>query len=196
MQYGKLLNKQIAAGFNDQFPGRPTIIFLHDSLGCIELWRDFPVKLGAAANCNILVYDRHGYGKSEPFLTTHRENDYMEHEADILCEIILEKGISNPVLFGHSDGGTIALLAAAKYPDLITAVITEGAHIFVEDETLSGIREALEDYDQTDLKSKLEKYHGDKTEAMFMAWAKHGLQRCSATGISNHSSLRLSALCS
>lgn len=151
---------------------RPTIIFLHDSLGCIELWRDFPAKLGEATNCNVLVYDRQGYGQSDPFAIAERDNDYMEREADVLNQLIEQSGIKDAILFGHSDGGSIALIAAGKYPSNIRAVITEGAHIFVEEITLNGIREGAEAYRTTNLKERLGKYHGDKTEAMFWAWAQ------------------------
>ncbi len=163
---------QLAIRHSSRFPGRPTIVFLHDSLGSIELWRDFPEKLCTATGCNALIYDRHGYGKSGPLIHTPRESNYMEVEADILAEIILEYKLSQVVLFGHSDGGTIALLAAAKHPELVAAVITEGAHIFVENETLQGIRQAIDQYKSTGLKSKLEKYHGTNTDEMFNAWAQ------------------------
>lgn len=153
---------------NDQ----PTLIFLHDSLGCIELWRDFPTKLSEATSCNVLVYDRQGYGQSSPFARHERTTDYLEKEADVLYELIEYCGIKQAVLFGHSDGGSIALLAAAKYPSSILGVITEGAHIFVEDITLAGILSAVEFYQMTNLKERLRKYHGDKTDAVFWAWAK------------------------
>jgi pimeloyl-ACP methyl ester carboxylesterase len=163
---------QLAVERIENDPARPTIIFLHESLGSIALWRDFPKKLGERTNCNVLVYDRFGYGKSRPFLTAEREYDYMESEADLLAGLLDEWGISEAILFGHSDGGSIALIAAAKYPEKIKAIITEGAHVFVEDVTLAGIREAVRLYNTTDLKARLEKYHGSNTEAMFWAWAK------------------------
>ncbi|WP_281321820.1 alpha/beta fold hydrolase [Flavobacterium aestivum] len=150
----------------------PTIIFLHDSLGCIELWRDFPEKLSELTKCNVIVYDRQGYGKSAPFSYTERDNYYMELEADILNELLQKWNVDKAILFGHSDGGSIALITAAKYPKNIVGVITEGAHIFVEDITVKGITEATELYSTTNLKAKLEKYHGDKTDDMFWAWAK------------------------
>jgi pimeloyl-ACP methyl ester carboxylesterase len=151
---------------------KPTIVFLHDSLGCIELWRDFPRKTGDLAGCNVLVYDRQGYGKSGAFTTSTRGNDYLEKEADVLKEVLEACGIHKAILFGHSDGGSIALIAAAKYPSYITGIITEGPHIFVEDITLQGIREAVASYHTTNLKEKLQKYHGDKTDALFRAWTK------------------------
>ena len=96
----------------------------------------------------------------------------MEKEADILINLLEEWKIEKPILFGHSDGGSIALIAAGKYPGKIKAIISEGAHIFVEDITLEGIKEATRLYDTTDLKTRLEKYHGDKTEQMFLAWTE------------------------
>lgn len=153
-------------------PLAPTIIFLHDSLGCIELWRDFPEQLGAMSRCNVLVYDRQGYGKSCPFSYPERDLNYLEVEADLLKELMDYWNIDNAILFGHSDGGSIALLTAAKYPSIIKGIITVGAHVFVEDVTLKGINEAIDLYLNTDLKSKLMKYHGTNTEAMFWAWAK------------------------
>lgn len=155
----------------NNYPGRPTLVFLHDSLGCIELWRQFPQKLGELTTCNVLVYDRLGYGRSGPFASPERNSDYMETEADRLSEILEKCSVDEAILFGHSDGGSIALIAAAKYPSRILGIITEGAHIFVEDITLQGIREAAHSYRTTDLKSRLEKYHGENTEQLFWAWA-------------------------
>lgn len=151
---------------------QPTIILLHDSLGCIELWRDFPKQLAERTHCNVLAYDRQGYGKSCGFEYAERNNDYLEREADILHALLDHWQIEKAILFGHSDGGSIALIATAKYPKRIMAVITEGAHIFVESITIKGIEEAIIQYQTADLQSKLAKYHGNKTEAMFWAWAK------------------------
>ncbi|HRP40482.1 MAG TPA: alpha/beta hydrolase [Chitinophagales bacterium] len=166
MNFNEIAVKRIG-----NYQHNPTIIFLHDSLGCIELWRDFPEKLSALTRCNVLVYDRQGYGKSCPFSYAKRDNDYMEWEADILNELLSFWNIQNVILFGHSDGGSIALIAAGKYPEKIRGVITEGAHVFVEDITLSGIKDTVKLYETTNLKSKLEKYHGTKTDTMFWAWA-------------------------
>lgn len=154
----------------ENFPGRPYLIFLHDSLGCIELWRHFPEKLGALTGCNVIIYDRQGYGKSCGFSYAKRECDYLEIEADILIELMQLWKISDAFLYGHSDGGTIALITAAKYPEKIKGIITEGAHILVEEISLKGIRDAVKLYENGNLKEKLKKYHGDKTDAMFRAW--------------------------
>lgn len=151
---------------------RPTIIFLHDSLGCIELWRDFPHRLGEATNCNIFIYDRQGYGQSIPFTNRDRSKDYLELEADVLSELMEQCQIKEAILFGHSDGGSIGLITAAKYPSKIRGLITEGAHVFVEEITLKGIRKAVEVYENANLKERLQKYHGKKTDTVFWAWAK------------------------
>jgi pimeloyl-ACP methyl ester carboxylesterase len=113
-----------------------------------------------------------GYGKSAPMDTHKRAIDYMEKEADVLHEMLQQLKIGDSILFGHSDGGSIALLAAAKYPESIKAVVCEAAHIFVEDVTLQGIRQAIKAYKDTDLKHRLQKYHGDKVETLFKAWTE------------------------
>jgi len=156
----------------NNYAGRPEIIFLHESLGCIDHWKDFPQKLGQVSHCNILIYDRQGYGKSDPFLSLNRRKDYMETEADVLHRILEICKIDKAILFGHSDGGTIALIAASKYPDKISGVITEGAHVFVEEKTLEGIRKAVDSFNTTGMKNKLKKYHGDKTDTVFQVWTE------------------------
>jgi pimeloyl-ACP methyl ester carboxylesterase len=149
----------------------PTIIFLHDSLGCIRLWRDFPTLLAKRAQCNYLVYDRLGYGiSSENKDLLHRDLDYMEQAAAILIELIDAFAIKKPILFGHSDGASIALIAAAKTPSKIKGVISQAAHVFVEEISLNGIRAAKESYENANLKSRLMKYHGEKVAAVFYAW--------------------------
>jgi len=154
------------------FEDRPTIILLHDSLGSVQLWRDFPAKLSEAAQCNTLAYDRLGYGKSYPMPTHERPVNYMELEADLLNDVLIEMNLDHVILFGHSDGGTIALITAAKYPEKVKAVICEAGHIFVEDVTLKGVYDAWEAYKTTNLAERLQKYHGDKVEMLFKAWTE------------------------
>lgn len=151
---------------------RPTIVFLHDSLGCVQLWRDFPKKLSVATNCNCLVYDRYGYGRSEPMSSFERPNNYLDLEAENLNALLEKFEIDQAILFGHSDGGSISLIAASNFPKRIKAVIVEAAHIFVEDITLKGIFDMEEVYNNTDLPQRLKKYHGDRTEMIFAAWTK------------------------
>ncbi|UYZ57863.1 alpha/beta fold hydrolase [Hymenobacter latericus] len=150
---------------------RPTLVFLHDSLGCIRLWRDFPARLAAATGCPALVYDRRGYGQSSAFADEARTNRYLEQEAPVLRQVLDACQLEQAILFGHSDGGSIALLAAALHPERVVGVITEGAHVFVEDLTLAGIRAAQQQYRSTNLPERLARYHGSKTDAVFRAWA-------------------------
>src|SRR6218665_2228135 len=108
----KVIFKGLAIEYTKRESDRPTIVFLHDSLGCIELWRDWPLKLAEATQCNVLIYDRLGYGQSAPMPTADRPINYLELEADVLMELLVELKISDVILFGHSDGGSIALIAA------------------------------------------------------------------------------------
>lgn len=177
MEFDITINEvRLRVSQQNSFPNRPTIVFLHDSLGCIKLWRDFPQQLGEATQCNVLIYDRQGYGQSAGFAKEKRGINYLELEADTLIQVLAVIKVNNPILFGHSDGGSIALIAAGKYPDNIQAIITEGAHVFVEDVTLSGIRDGVKAYETTKLKERLIKYHGDNTDAMFWAWAETWLR--------------------
>ena len=154
---------------------RPNLVFLHEGLGCIELWRDFPKKLCLSTGCSGLVYDRKGYGESEPLEDTW-PLDYLHKEALIYLPALLEAvGVTDVVLIGHSDGGTIALMAASINNNMIRGIITEAAHIFVENITLSGIRKAVKDFKSTNLREKLARYHNKNTETIFYRWANRWL---------------------
>ncbi len=150
----------------------PTLVFLHEGLGSIGQWRHFPAELCARTHLPGLVYERRGYGQSEP-LTGPRPDDYLEQEARVSLPTVLDAcGITDPpILFGHSDGGSIALLFAAAYPERTRAVISEAAHVFVEDVCLAGIRLARVSYEQDSLKEGLRRYHGANTETMFQGWS-------------------------
>jgi pimeloyl-ACP methyl ester carboxylesterase len=148
----------------------PTLVFLHDSLGCIETWRDFPPALAERVSLRVMVYDRQGYGRSAPFGSEPRTSDYLAHESRALFALLDELEIDTAILFGHSDGGSIALIAAGERPERIAGVITEGAHVFVEEETLAGIRDARRSFETTDLARRLARYHGDKVPAIASAW--------------------------
>lgn len=151
-------------------PQLPTLIFLHDSLGCVSLWRDFPQQLAANLQYNYLVYDRIGYGQSAPMASPKRDQYYLHHEAHQLQKIIAAYHIQQPVLFGHSDGATIALLHAALYPSTPKAIIIEAAHVIVEQVTLDGVKAAQIQYQTTNLKERLAKYHGDHVPTLVSAW--------------------------
>ncbi len=151
--------------------GDTTLVFLHEGLGSVGQWRDFPSLLSEKTGLPALVYDRWGYGKSDPF-TLPRLKGYLHDEALLGLPAVLDVcGISRAILVGHSDGGSIALIYASNHPERVRAVITEAAHVFVENVTLDGIREAASAYASTDLGKRLARYHGDKTDLVFHGWA-------------------------
>lgn len=150
----------------------PTLVFLHEGLGSIGQWRDFPAQLCTLTHLPGLVYERWGFGHSEP-LVGPRPRDYLNREAeDSLPEVLAASGVTDPpILFGHSDGASIALLFAAAYPKRVRAVISEAAHVFIEEICLAGIRETRNTYEQADLLRKgLQRYHGANTDSMFRGW--------------------------
>ena len=155
---------------------RPTLVFLHEGLGSIEMWHDFPAILAEATACDCLLYDRWGHGRSDP-LDVERTIRYVHEEAlNSLPEVLNHFHVDDAILIGHSDGGSIALIFAAEYPETVRGIITEAAHVFVEEITLQGIREAVDIYKNTHLKKKLAGYHGDNTEKIFRAWYETWLQ--------------------
>jgi pimeloyl-ACP methyl ester carboxylesterase len=150
---------------------KPCLVFLHDGLGCTAMWKDFPDRLCAMTDWPGLVYDRSGYGKSSPLHRT-RTIHYLHDYALAELPEILNKTIPNTpfVLLGHSDGGSTSLIFGAEKPPLLRAIITEAAHIFVEPETVQGVQAAVIAYDKGHFRG-LYKYHGEKTDTLFKAWA-------------------------
>ena len=149
----------------------PTLVFLHEALGSIGQWRSFPAHLCSATGLPGFAYERWGFGKSEAKGPGPWPSDYLEREAATLDEVLRAAGIERPVLFGHSDGGTIALLYAAAFPGKAEAVISEAAHVLVEDVTLAGVREVVESTKDGRLLRGLHRYHGEKTQDVFSGWA-------------------------
>jgi pimeloyl-ACP methyl ester carboxylesterase len=148
-----------------------TLVFLHEGLGSITQWRDYPLAVSRAAHLQAVVYERGGYGNADP-LDGPRSVRYIHEEAlQSLPEVLRQLQIDDAILIGHSDGGSIALIFAAVWPEKIRGIITEAAHVFVEEATLAGIREAVRIYTSTDLPDRLSKYHGSNTEAAFRGWS-------------------------
>jgi pimeloyl-ACP methyl ester carboxylesterase len=153
-------------------PGVSPVVFLHDGLGCISLWRDLPDRLCAALGREGVIYDRLGYGRSDPWPEAPGHT-FLEVEARRrLPEVLRQAGIDRPVLFGHSDGATIALLFAAFFPEVPAAVVSVAAHVFIEDVTLAGISGTAAAWRTSDLPARLARHHGEKTEAVFRSWAE------------------------
>jgi pimeloyl-ACP methyl ester carboxylesterase len=147
----------------------PSLIFLHEGLGSVALWRDFPAKLAAKTGAATVVYSRYGYGKSDPIAAPHAP-DYMHKEAlEALPELRQKLGLENPILIGHSDGASIALIHAGSGRWPVRALILEAPHVFVEDVTIASIETAKEVYRNTDLRERLARYHADPDSA-FRGW--------------------------
>jgi pimeloyl-ACP methyl ester carboxylesterase len=150
----------------------PLLVFLHEALGTLAMWRDFPQRLCDAAGARGLVYSRYGYGGSTA--RPRREPwplDYLEREARLLLPAFLRAvgAPAKPWLFGHSDGASIALVYAATSPESLAGAVVLAPHIFVEDVTLAGIAAARRGYETTDLRQRLARYHADPDDA-FWRW--------------------------
>jgi len=149
------------------------IVFLHEGLGSVAMWRDFPQRMCAATGSRGLVYSRHGYGRSEPLFDWKNEPrrvDFMHDEAThALPELLDILEIHQPVLLGHSDGGSIALLHAALTQRPVEALIVMAPHVLVEDVSIRSIEAAKVTYETTDLRDKLRRYHDDPDSA-FRGW--------------------------
>ena len=126
---------------------RPTLVFLHEGLGSLAMWRDFPAKVAAATGCRTLVYSRYGYGESD-VLTEAFGVRYMHDEALVALPELLDRlGIDRPVLVGHSDGGSIALIHAGGAGRKVDGLILMAPHVFVEDLSISSIAQAKVTFD-------------------------------------------------
>ena len=148
------------------------IIFLHEALGSIPQWKSFPQDLCNSLGLSGIIYERQGHGSSSGLNGIRDErylHNYALHELPTLLDIILplEKKV---LLVGHSDGATIALLYAAKYPQRIIGIVSIAAHVIVEKETLAGIQPAIEAFESKKLEG-LRRFHGDKTNELFYSWA-------------------------
>ena len=153
-------------------PGLPPIVFLHDGLGAVSLWRDLPDRICGALGREGFVFDRLGFGRSD-LRPEPLDPGFFDVEATKrLPEILRQAGISRPVLFGHSEGATIALLFAAAFPEVPTAVVSIAAKVFLEEVTLAGIDGMVEAWRTTDLPSRLARHHGEKAEAVFRGWSE------------------------
>lgn len=149
----------------------PTFVFLHEGLGCIEMWGDFPERIVEATGFGALIYSRAGYGQSDP-IPLPRSAEFMHHEAlTVLPTLLKDLRIRDVVLFGHSDGGSIALISAGSGAgNNIRALILEAPHVFVEAISIESIEKAKWNYDHGSLKASLERYHGVNVDCAFRGW--------------------------
>jgi len=145
----------------------PALVLLHEGLGSVGLWRGFPERLARATGRRTVAFSRHGHGQSDP-PAKPRTPAFMHEEArELLPQLLVELGVRKPVLVGHSDGASIALIHAAEHP--VTAVVAIAPHVFVEEICLVEIRRAREAYETTDLRERLARHHRDP-DAAFFGW--------------------------
>lgn len=151
---------------------RSPLLLLHDSLGSVEQWRDFPAALAVATSRSVIAYDRLGFGKSSPRVERPSPG-FIEEEAVVVVPALLEAlGIERFVPFGHSVGGGMALTIAARHGARCEAVISEAAQAFVEPLTLTGIREAQRQFADPAQQARLVRWHGDKAPWVLDAWTQ------------------------
>ena len=151
---------------------RATMVFLHEGLGSVAMWRDWPAQVCAAAGRAGIVYSRRGYGESDPVPDARGSGrlgpDYMHREAfDVLPALLAALRIEAPVLLGHSDGGTIALLYASRFP--VAACVVMAPHVIVEDCSVSSIEAARVAYEANGLRERLQRYHAN-VDGAFWQW--------------------------
>ena len=150
---------------------RLALVLLHEGLGCVSMWRDFPEKLAVATGCGVLVYSRQGYGGSDP-VPLPRPVSYMHDEAFGALHGVLEQAaIGQAVLVGHSDGASIAAIHAGGLGDKrIRGLVLMAPHFFVEDCSIESIEIARDAYEQGDLRTRLVRHHGDNVDCAFKGW--------------------------
>ena len=150
-------------------PGRPTLVFLHEGLGSVSMWKDFPGRVVAATGCPALVYSRPGHGRSA-LPSRPRGLRYLHDEAtDVLPALLNHFDIRSSVLLDHSDGGSIALIAAGSGSTDPSGLIVMAPHVMVEDVTIRAITAARDAYENTDLRDRLGRFHADP-DHVFRAW--------------------------
>jgi pimeloyl-ACP methyl ester carboxylesterase len=150
-------------------PGRPVILMLHEGLGSASMWRHFPERVAQVTGCRTIAWSRAGYGHSQPYAEP-RTPRYMHREAlEGLPALLAALDIERPLLFGHSDGASIALIFAGAFPEAPLGVVALAPHEFVEPETLAGIMAAREVWTATDWRHKLARHHAD-AERVFQEW--------------------------
>lgn len=163
--------KKIEANWHGPKPDRaPTFVLLHEGLGCVAMWRDFPQRLAERTGCGVLVYSRFGYGQSDP-VTLPRPLTYMHDEAlRVLPRVLDAAKIEKAILAGHSDGASIAAIYAGGVQDFrVRGLVLMAPHFFVEDVSIKSIQAAKVAYETADLRQRLAKYHSD-VEVAFRGW--------------------------
>ncbi|EWC42812.1 alpha/beta fold hydrolase [Stutzerimonas stutzeri] len=154
----------------------PVLVLLHEGLGSLDLWKDFPAQLADACAAPVLAYSRQGYGRSSP-VTLPRPLDYLSQDGPDELERVLDGLALEPViLIGHSDGASIALAYAARQDPRIVGVVVLAPHVDVEPASIEGVRRTVKAYARGDLRERLHAYHGDNLDGAFRGWSETWLE--------------------
>ena len=164
---GKLFAREWSSAANTT---RDAIVLIHDSLGCVELWRDFPELLSRKSRRNVIAYDRLGFGRSDA-RDDVLQASFVREEVEIYFPCVQRHfRLDRFITFGHSVGGSMAISCGAAFPDSCAAVVTESAQMFAEEKTLRAIAAARVEYADPSRLTRLRKYHREKTEWVLAAW--------------------------
>ena len=164
---GRIEYRRVARGRE-----RPVIVLLHEGLGCVALWKDFPERLAAATGCTVFAYSRFGYGASDA-ARLPRPLTYMHEEARVLSEVLDAADVGRCIPLGHSDGASIAVIhAGATRDQRIAGLALMAPHVFTEPHGLKSIAKAREAYERGELRERLGKYHGERVDHAFHGWSR------------------------
>ena len=149
-----------------------TIVLMHDGLGCVTTWHEFPERLADATGWGVFAFSRQGYGGSDP-AQLPRPVDYLEREAQTVVKDVLDRiGFETGILLGHSDGASIAGLYLGTHQDhRVRGLVLIAPHFFAEPENFDVIRQLYNQYETADLREKLARHHGDNVDCAFRGWA-------------------------
>jgi lipoate-protein ligase A len=178
----KAAGHELRGHWRGEIKTNTTLVFLHDALGSVRLWRDFPDQLARATGCRALLYDRWGSGESEPLSPPYSERYLAEEALQALPEVLAGTGVREAVLIGQSDGASIALAHAGAFPDRVRGVIALSPHLFREAKTLDAIARQIDDFAHGDLKARLRRHHGARTERLFERLVQVWTARPAGTG--------------
>lgn len=150
-------------------PGAPAIVFLHEGLGSVSMWRDFPQRVADTTGCEAVLYSRYGYGHSDPLAAPRAVRSMHDEALGVLPDLLDTLRIERPILFGHSDGASIALIHAGGANRRLAGLVAMAPHVMVEDVSLASIAQAKVAYETSDLRQRLARHHAH-VDSAFWGW--------------------------
>jgi pimeloyl-ACP methyl ester carboxylesterase len=159
------------ARYGEPSAGRPTLVFLHEGLGSVSLWRDFPRRVATATGCPALAYSRQGYGRSDPVPLPRPLSSMHDEARGALPALLAAAGIEDAILIGHSDGASIAIIYAGGNGAKLRGLVLEAPHVFVEQVCVDSIAKVHEGYRASGLRERLARHHGANVDCAFYGWA-------------------------